>query len=397
MHEIVEPASLKVAGIPRIEIDQGDAFEMTLETTDSIVRDYMFKIECPEKPCPERLKLSKNGSLSLSADDQVETKGNFSILIKTGLASLPENKWTSNYLRIYQSSFGYRSGDKWERTYSNQSNWSKVKPMSQMVLAQRLKSDEGSSSSEQKIQAGTSLFLGKFKNEYLVLTADHVFNSSLYNGKATCDGRRAYAFDDDGSSAVCKRILWRSESFDAVLLAVSPTESKTQFDALPICIQTGQDPAVGDRLAIVGYGSYRNLAGYLGVSSDADCKVVTPDRYPTKDLPSHSPIGYFLFPCDVSDGDSGGAVINRTQRRIMGLVLGGNKSVAKTPSSDELRQFTQDNRQDAEIVSNAVSILLKDLFSEIRRSERSNVELVEMIDEVVEKNSKMDCTLLPNP
>lgn len=395
--QVLSPGTpqLKILGIPAIQIDSNDQFEVNLEAAASKGIEFTYKLECPTEPCPSGLKLTPNGRLSYVQDNSMEKNKKYSLRVKVGQPGSAENSWTPTYLTATQKYYGYMSGDRWTRIYSNSSKWAEVSPLGAAVLGQYIKYGDTLTKEDLNQQAGSSIYLGSYANEHLVLTASHVFKSSIFNGQAVCDSHRVYVFQDPSLIAVCKKILWRSAASDAVLLSVSIDATPDKIANYQYCLETRNENKVGDRLAIAGYGSYRNLAGYLGVSTDDDCKVITTKKFDFKVSSTESMSNLFIAPCDLSDGDSGGALLNLSQQKIAGMLLGGNNLVLKTATSSEISQFDPNGAQNANSLANSTSILLPDLFDNIKRDKNASAEVIELVNSIIEKNDRAECKLLP--
>lgn len=189
------------------------------------------------------------------------------------------------------------------------------------------------------LEVGTAFFAGKFQGKFLFVTNHHVIDS-----QETCN--KALIVFADGGSTISTRML----ECDQLLLTLSQSQGSdvtlftvkyNKVAADPASIKKfGLEPVIEglsgleldfsntseprQQVAQAGFGLAGKTMSTLDILTgdwSPDCQVISTGRYAPQDK-----FGSLAISCDVSNGDSGSALIDLHSGKVVGLVWGSGSS-----------------------------------------------------------------------
>ncbi len=233
---------------------------------------------------------------------------------------------------IYDSRVGdtkdYRIGDE----------WGKIRVTKVMMDSETPAFVRAVSATAKLPKGGTGFYLGKFNNEHILATNHHVCPTRSY-----CDG-------DNVSFPVFKKkfkvvgFYITLPQIDLTLLKIKVKEQdEAELMAVAKNFSFQKDVTRGMELLTSGFGVGGNPGSVMMVNQDSDCKVYSGDgEYRLMaDPDTMNPGSYkawsFAHSCDISHGDSGSAMVERSTGDVVGIVWTGKLPKSKfVQSSAEL-------------------------------------------------------------
>ena len=186
---------------------------------------------------------------------------------------------------------------------------------------------------------GTAFYLGKFNGEHVMATNHHVFedDSSCSHSTITMP---LLAKNAQGRFE-CSHLIGSWDSIDFALFTIKVTnpDDDAQLAAVGRNVEFNSDLKRGELLLTIGFGVAENPRRTMMANQDSDCKVFSDDaEYRLLGDPDDlNPAPYkawsFINGCDVSHGDSGSAMVDRTTGAVVGIIWTG-----KIPKKSEVRQ-----------------------------------------------------------
>ena len=172
-------------------------------------------------------------------------------------------------------------------------------------------------------QTGTAIYLGRFYGKHLVATNSHV----LKNIPSCAIGYIAPAinFSLIGKSFRCNKLIGSWPEIDFALLELKVSQRESDFLELinPLRFDWKDPLEKGTPLLTLGHGKYKNSKAHLTENSDPFCKVFSSTGKVKKiSNKNENPKEVYSFAtgCDISNGDSGSALINRRNGKVIGMV-----------------------------------------------------------------------------
>jgi hypothetical protein len=251
-------------------------------------------------------------------------------------------------------------------------------------------------------RGATVFYLGQFAGESLVATAAHVFEGQKSEGSPLCDDQRIFRFETLQLEAYCKRLVWKSAKYDFALLAIDSKnqESLNKLRESAICPLPQLVNPMTHRIAIGGYGRYRNPYSALHFVADNDCRVLSEEKFNfTKSRTGSDEMrvqtSYPVISCDGSPGDSGAPLLDRDSGKLLGLVLGSNSYLKDRVSSSVIQDFLASGSPNSRNVGNAVYLPLRDVFNELQEQTAEPDSVVKaFLDEFYQRETAKSCKIL---
>lgn len=181
----------------------------------------------------------------------------------------------------------------------------------------------------------TGFLLGEKNGKVVMATNHHVIED-----ESVCSSARI-SFEMLGVANLrCAEILVTSTDLDVTIFTLSGLSASDKEKILPFARSfENSEPRKGTELLTVGYGVAGNPGQRnLMAGQDSDCKTFSPDgesRYmadPDELNPGPYMTWMFATGCDVSHGDSGSALVDRSTGAVVGIL-----STGKIPKSAVVR------------------------------------------------------------
>lgn len=343
---VASERQLEVVAPMVIDLDLSEELHLDLHSSmKSLGFSGQYSFRC-QQTCPPGLALSSEGQLVWSPAVYI-IRSRFEEASGSIQAWSDTSEGTRRVLMTWKfviGDFPYRGGSQWSRFSSEDIRFKRLPASMQLVqylLAYQSYKDFG--------RFGTSIYLGRYLGEHLVLTNKHVFDAILINGKAVCDHNRNFLFSSTGIKAHCSRVVLVDEYSDLAILAVKAAPSHS-LDAIyrfwmgfrkSLKLLSGEKTKAS-QLLIAGHGRYRNPSKELRFGYDSDCRYTMHDYEKKLSIKSVTHITSYLFNknlapwnkssltsrykralCDVSPGDSGGPLLRMDTGEFVGILRGG--------------------------------------------------------------------------
>lgn len=181
---------------------------------------------------------------------------------------------------------------------------------------------------------GTAFYLGYFNGRHVMATNHHVCENTF-----DCVSKTA-KFQMLGMEFRVKSLIGSWPEIDSAFFTI---EVKTEAQAQALArVAANYDFRgsiyPGEPLITIGHGSGNNKKGVLVANQDYDCKVFSEkDEFRFMADPDDiSPAPYkawsFANGCDVSHGDSGSAMVDRSSGKVVGIIWTG-----RIPKSEKIQ------------------------------------------------------------
>lgn len=246
-------------------------------------------------------------------------------------------------------SFGLAGSD----DYRLGSEWGKV-PVTLESLSKESAAFQRAALATAKVGGATGFYLGKFNGEFIMATNYHVFSGAM-----NCLGS-SVRFPLLGVSGTCDRFIGSWSDVDLALFILKPrnAEDGAKLEKVAGNFAFQEDVYPGEPLLTIGYGIADNPERLTVANQDSDCYVFSqrgdyrfmadPDRYNPGSYRAWS----FALGCDVSHGDSGSAIVDRNNGKVVGIIWTGN-----IPKSE----FVQDSQKLTEIFKTGNAAIWEEL------------------------------------
>jgi hypothetical protein len=192
---------------------------------------------------------------------------------------------------------------------------------------------------------GTGIFLGRFNNRYLVATNAHV----LKNIPTCAVTPVVVQFKLANLAYTCSKVIGIWPDVDFALIALRAQNGSHVFlDQLNPPKMAFKKPLLKNTLLYsFGHGAYLNSENNLTLKAGDDCRIYSEDntlrRLQDPNQEGAKKVPSFAVGCDISPGDSGSPLIDRTTGDIYGLIWS-----TQTPKSFSVRSSTYMERLRAE-------------------------------------------------
>lgn len=186
---------------------------------------------------------------------------------------------------------------------------------------------------------GTAFYVGEYRGEFLMATNEHV-----------CSFKKCpdtLFFETLGEVFLVKKVLGAWPTIDFSLFTIEvPAEQKASLRGKELLFDFATPIEKGQLLVIAGYGVAGPSRGRMTYTHDTHCKVFSEsgDYRLIQDgdeiNPTESLVWSFASGCDISHGDSGSAVLDRSTAKVVGLAWTG---ALPKPEDGRLRDRTYVN------------------------------------------------------
>jgi hypothetical protein len=197
--------------------------------------------------------------------------------------------------------------------------------------------------------SATAFVLGEKNGKVLFATNHHVIED-----QSGCSMSRL-TFEFLGLSRLaCDEVIDTNTDLDLTIFTIKnlPADAKSKLLAVAKSF-TKSAPVKGTNLLTIGYGVAGNPGGKLMAGQDEDCKTFSPDgetRFmadPDEFNPGPYKTWMFASGCDVSHGDSGSAVVDRSTGEVVGILTTGKiPKDAKVREASYLKNIFEDSSED---------------------------------------------------
>jgi hypothetical protein len=184
-----------------------------------------------------------------------------------------------------------------------------------------------------RVGGATGFYIGKFAGAHVMATNHHV------QPTMSCGGRSVTFPMLGGLRLRCERVLgtWPNIDLSLFVVTVAPAD-EAKLAEVAANFTFYDDIAQGADLITVGFGIAGNTTRTMMANQDSDCRVMsaTADYRLLADPDELNPGTYkawsFSHACDISHGDSGSAMVDRTSGKPVGIVWTG-----RIPKSDRVQ------------------------------------------------------------
>jgi hypothetical protein len=210
------------------------------------------------------------------------------------------------------------------RDYQIGSEWGKVRVTQAMLNTESPAFVRAVSATGRLPVGGTGFYLGKFNDSHVIATNHHVCPT-----KKSCDGHKINFPVLKKKFKVTGFYITLPE-IDLTLLKIK-VKPEEEADLLKVAknFSFGIDVTKGMELLTAGFGIGGNPGEVLMVNQDSDCKVYSENgEYrlmadPDTMNPGTYKAWSFAHSCDISHGDSGSAMVERSTGDVVGIVWTG--------------------------------------------------------------------------
>ncbi|MGZ3712320.1 MAG: S1 family peptidase [Bdellovibrionota bacterium] len=232
----------------------------------------------------------------------------------------------------------YRLGDEWGKKEVNLQNIGQASPQLKRAAM-----------ATAHLSGATGFYLGKFNGQHVMATNHHVFPSP-----GSCGAARNIRFPLLGITVSCDQFLGTWDEIDLALFTVkvASPEDEAKLHGVAANFQFNDDVRMGEKILTVGFGVAGNPNSALMANQDSDCYVFSKDgEYrlmadPDQWNPGEYRAWSFATGCDVSHGDSGSAMVDRDNGKVVGIIWTGripkSEQAQKTSYLNEIFK-SQDN------------------------------------------------------
>ena len=215
-------------------------------------------------------------------------------------------------LLLYYDVTHYQMGDVWGRERVDPSAFVQEDPKVARALM-----------AAGRYRRATAFYLGKFAGQHIMATNHHVQETLRCNGAAVW-------FPVLDETVPCSRVYGSWTDVDLALFAVQlRPEQEAIFAGVGRNFAFGASFYPGQKLLTAGFGIAGNPRQELSLERDDDCMVFSgrDDFQFMADPDAFNPGPYrawsFAHGCDISHGDSGSPMIDRTDGAVLGLLWTG--------------------------------------------------------------------------
>ncbi len=208
--------------------------------------------------------------------------------------------------------------------YQIGSEWGKVRVTRDMLNSESPAFVRAVSATGRLPVGGTGFYLGKFNGAHVLATNHHVCPT-----KRSCDGDKV-SFPVLKKKFKVTEFLITLPEIDLTLLTIkAKPEDEAELMKVAKNFSFDKDVARDMELLTAGFGIGGNPGEVLMVNQDSDCKVYSADKEYRlmADPDTMNPGSYrawsFAHSCDISHGDSGSAMVERSTGDVIGIVWTG--------------------------------------------------------------------------
>lgn len=218
------------------------------------------------------------------------------------------------------------------RDYQIGNEWGKV-PVTAAQLRSATPEFVRAATATASYGGGTAFYLGKYNGHHVLGTNHHVQPSMNCQGSAK--------FEILAKSYACTKVLGHWTSIDFALFIVDvPPADEAQLLSFGKNFNYDRPLTAGQPLLTIGHGIADNPGRRLVANQDSDCKVFSDELHFMGDPDEYNPGEYqawsFANGCDVSHGDSGSAMVDRSTGEPVGIIWTG-----RIPKSAEAQDSSQ--------------------------------------------------------
>ena len=380
--QTIRLVKMKHIGFNIIELDFVDSVEIKLETIDPLDAETKFSLECDDPRCKQAVQLGSDGILKWDGPKFIPAiNTGLKLKIRTTRAGHDRPSEEIYNLTLEIRNYLYQAGDQWTFADSSAPDLTRFAKII------------GIDSNQEGHRGATVFYLGRFGGEDLIATAKHVFESQKTGQVPNCSEKRIFRFESLGFTASCKKIVWTSEQNDFIVLAIESKNDNGLADlrASSICPISVLQESLGNRVALGGYGRYRNPYSYLKFTADEDCRVLSNYRHDFGSARSPSILNvYPVIACDGSPGVSGAPLFDRDSGKILGVALGQNNYLNSRVSSKVIQDFIASKEVDSKMIGQVVYLTLFDAISEIRMHIEATTESDPVLNDLVDSFGTKD-------
>jgi hypothetical protein len=215
------------------------------------------------------------------------------------------------------------------------------KPVTEASLASATDAFRRAARATAMVGGATGFYLGKFAGVHVMATNHHVYTSM------SCTGRTVTFPLLDNLRFSCTRMFGTWTEVDLALFAIDVPrpEDEARLASVAANFTFHDEIQKGAPLITIGFGIADNTQRVMMGNQDADCRVMSKsaDYRFMGDPDQLNPAAYkawsFSHACDVSHGDSGSAMVDRTTGKPVGILwTGAIPKAARVQSSAYLDQ-----------------------------------------------------------
>lgn len=195
----------------------------------------------------------------------------------------------------------------------------------------------------------TGFVVGHKDDQVMLATNHHVIQSQKF-----CDETKV-AFEILNIKRLhCDKVILTDTELDLTLFTIKGLTEKDREKLLAVALPLSKhDPRKGQNLITIGYGFAENKNRRLMVDQGPDCKTYSADNdirfMADPDILNPGPYKTWVFAvgCDVSHGDSGSAVVERSTGEVVGILSTGKiPKIARVRSSDFLKKIHEGSTEE---------------------------------------------------
>ncbi|MDC1174408.1 serine protease [Bacteriovoracaceae bacterium] len=224
---------------------------------------------------------------------------------------------------------------------------------------------------------GTAFYIGKHNGEYLVATNAHVLTNVPFCQMGPMLSPRFY-FEDFADGLYCRQIIGSWKEIDLAIISLRVSRDQEYFFDRKEEFKFHKSASVDKftELVTFGHGEVNNPSYKLTYDDSSDCKVLSQtNRFRSvlkEDDPLKHKIPSFATGCDISRGDSGSPVIDKSNGTLLGIIWGTrNKKPLKIKSSAYIHLLSEQNHEDIwKYMSYAIPT--KEIFDRVEKSVRND-------------------------
>jgi hypothetical protein len=211
----------------------------------------------------------------------------------------------------------YKGGDSWTKYKVN-----KEKYLTESFSIQDTVLRTAKVLNHRKSSVGTSFLIKETDNYFVFLTNYHVLSNQKECNKTELlikdSGFKSHTLD-------CSQILQKgsiASGSDYTYFSVKKTNSNSFLSQLSELKVINANPPLGTELAIVGFagGKFSKRVYDISISQDDDCVFLLGNR--NISLSGKLVRDTIFTGCDIAQGDSGSAILNRFSGELVGLFFG---------------------------------------------------------------------------
>ncbi len=236
----------------------------------------------------------------------------------------------------------YQLGATWDKTQVTPELLSKSNPSLQRAAKATAKVTV-------MFSPATGFVIGVKNGQVLMATNHHVIEDQAF-----CDETKVSFEILKIRGLSCDKVIATDTTLDLTLFTVKGLNSADKAKLLDVALPISKvNPKKGQNLLTVGYGFAGNDDSRLMVDQGIDCKTYSKDGdvrlLADPDTVNPGPYKTWVFAtgCDVSHGDSGSALVDRTTGEVVGLLSTGKIPKIESARSPEYLKTMFDTNSDS--------------------------------------------------